>query len=433
MADVIATPAPPATPKIVPAAKPTSTSGAAPPSGRGVINVVPPPVEPVKPKPASATERMFDELRKRAKPTEGEATPTTPPAQPTPPEAPEGEPGEVEPGEASLETPATTEKPITPEQRKKESPWKLLDQMKQRAIRAEQEILETRKLVVDEATRKTEMEKLSTFEKRNKELEDHIRYVDYSKSQEFKEKHQAPYEKSWSRAMSELKELTIEDPSTGASRAVGPQDLLELVNLPLGKAREKANATFGDFADDVMAHRKEIRGLFDSQAQALEEARTQGSEREKESAQQSERQRTEVTKQIGEQWAKFNEEAAKDEKVGRYFSASEGDEDGNTSLNRGFDFVDKALSQNPMDPKLTPEQRSDIVKMHAAVRNRAAAFGRMRSRLEASQAKIAELQKELSQYAGTEPPTGGTSLITAPGGSPKASDSVFGALRKMAR
>ena len=66
--------------------------------------------------------------------------------------------------------------------------------------------------VVPEQERTALTARVEKAEARAKELEDHIRYVDYEKSTEFKEKFDAPYVASWERAMSELSEITVTDP-----------------------------------------------------------------------------------------------------------------------------------------------------------------------------------------------------------------------------
>ncbi|OLE10694.1 MAG: hypothetical protein AUG89_11565 [Acidobacteria bacterium 13_1_20CM_4_56_7] len=409
-------------------------SGVAPPSAGKVINVVPQPIEPAPPPaPGSAREKLFSDLRKKAKPAAEEppspksdtkekpATPVPAPKQDKPPSP--DDPEEPAPGEG---TPSPA--PLTPEQQKKVSPWKLVEQFKERYAKAEARILELEGKVPTEANQK----QIESAQTRLKELEDEIRYVNYSKSEEFKTKYQQPYEKAWSRAMSELKELTVADAS-GNQRAVTAEDLMQIVNLPLGKAREAANAIFGDFADDVMAHRKEIRNLFEAQNTALDEARKTGAERDKQRAEQAQKHQSEVAKQIASDWDKFNKEAASHETYGKYFSPVEGDSDGNTRLEKGFELVDKAFAQNPMDPRLTPEQRAAVIRTHAVVRNRAAAFGRLVSRNQSLESKVAELTKELEQFKQSSPPTGGGAPAPTNGQPTSAWESVRQGLNKIAK
>lgn len=399
------------------------------PSTAAPINVTPAVVDKgpqaPPPKPGSAKSRMFDDLRKKAG-MEEEVKPAVTKTE-TVTESPETT--------TEVEQTTTTEAPetkTTPAPKGKVSPWKLVDEHKAARLKAETELAELRKAMVDPAKVKETEERSAKIEARAKELEEHIKYVDYSKSAEFKDKYQQPYEDAWKRWMGELGELTVQDPASGESRNIQPQDLLELVNMPLQKAREQAVASFGDFADDVMSARKEIRGLFDSQSKALEEARKGGTEREARQQQAMQAQREAMGKEIGGLWKQYNEAAAADENFGKLFKPVEGDEEGNTRLKKGYELADKAFSVNPLDPRLTPEQRKEVVQLHAAIRNRSAAFGRLAFQNQKALKEIESLKAELNKFKGSKPGAGeGTherpDTVTA-----TAKDKVFGALRQLA-
>jgi len=65
---------------------------------------------------------------------------------------------------------------------------------------------------------------------------------------------------------------------------------------------------------------------------------------------------------------------------------------------------------------------------------RAAGFGVVKHRLDKATKRITELEKELSQYKETSPPTGGTSgPSTTPVQTGKAWDSIRSGLQKIAR
>ncbi len=316
---------------------------------------------------------------------------------------------------------------------KKPSPWKLLEQYKTKYTEAEKQILELKNSVVPEAERTAMTTRMQQAEKRAQELEDEIRYVNYAKSQEFQDKHQKPYEQAWQRAMSELHELTITDPSNQQTRAVTANDLMELVNLPLGKAREVADAVFGNFADDVMAHRKEIKSLFESQSMALEEAKKTGAERESKRKQDYQNMYGTVSKQTQEIWQKVNADMLADPKIGEYFKPKEGDTEWNYSLTKGFQLVDQAYAENPMDPRLTPEQRKEVIARHAAVRNMAAGWRPLRRQVKKLQGQVKELEGELKKYKESTPAAGGTSQVSTISKPGSNRDSMYAALQKMAK
>jgi len=415
-----------------PPSAPPSSVGSAVPSGRGEINVgsdgsiggapaaprTPATPKPAKPaeaaKPAvhvpTAREKMQQSLIDKIKPgTRVDAAPETPTPDAT--TGAEDADAAEEPAEAA-EAPETPEAPTEPAKageaapKGKVNPWKLLDEHKTARANAEKEIAELKKLVPNAELRKQEIAEIEQIKTRNKELEDEIRYVNYQKSPEFKDKYQVPYEKAWSKAMNELKEITVQD-ADGRERPVAPQDMLDLVNAPLGKARELANTMFGDFADDVMAHRKEIKNLFEAQATALEEARTKGAEREQKQAEESKTRHEAMIGQINETWKKAIESSSKDEQNGKFFTPVEGDQEGNLRLSKGYEIVDRAMSEfrKISDPSLSREDRAKMIERQVAVRNRAAAYGRMKHIITQREARIAELEKELAQFKGSTPET----------------------------
>lgn len=340
--------------------------------------------------------------------------------------SPVGDSDEAEPSEDEITAKAA--------EKGKNNPWKLLkaEQAKRKAVERERE--EVRKLIADEPARKAEVERLAKAEQRAKELEDHIRFVDYEKSAEFAEKHHKPYEAAWERGMSELQGVEVVNPQTGEARPFSAQDMLQLLNMPLTKARELANEMFGDMADDVMAQRKEIRTMFDQRARALDDARKNGSEREKARMAEAERTQSKVNEEVSKTWRMLNEESLKDPSNAQYFTPKEGDDEWNSRLEKGYELVDKAFGVNPMDPRLTSDERKEAIRKHVAIRNRAAAYGALKARDAANAQRIAELEAELAEYRGTTPETGGSEEQgEAPVVGSKARQRVFGALHKLAK
>lgn len=384
------------------------------------------------PKPGSAMDRMRQSLRKAAH-VEEETPPAVTPKTKTQ-EAPVGDQPEAQAKEEGAppneSPPEKTEAPTSPADKKKLSPWKLVDEHKAARLKAETELAELRKTMADPAKLKELEEKASTYEKRAKELDDHIKYVDYTKSSEFVDKYQKPYEAAWQKAMADLGELTVAG-ENGQERPLAPADLLALVNMPLQKAREQAEAAFGNFADDVMAARKEIRGLFDAQSRALEEAKKLGSERIAAMQKQQKEAQEAVHKEISNLWTEANQSAVKDETYGKFFKPIEGDEEGNTRLQRGYEMADRAFTINPTSPGLTSEQRAEVVRLHAAIRNRAAGFGRLAYQNSKLEAEIATLKAELGKYKGAQPGAG-SPPPQAQAGPANTREDVFSALRKLA-
>jgi len=389
----------------------TSHTPAAPVSADKIANAVVPPrqASSVKPPVSGETtapkviddgkkpsEKLFENLRKKAEGNEQDM------------EKAMGQKPAVETAD-----PNAAVKPAVTEEKKKVNPWKVIDEHKAARLKLEAEVADLKKIVANPETRKQEVERITAVEKRNKELEEAIKFVDYSKSKEFKEKFQEPYEKAWSRAMSELKELTVADPNTGDERSMAPSDLLDLVNLPLLKAREKAEELYGSAVNEVMAYRKEIRGLYEQQNQALEQARKAGVEKSSQDQAQRTERMTAIQTEVNKHWDEANKSFLANETTGEFFKNVEGDDEINSRLEKGYQFVDETMSMNPMNPELTAEQRVEAVKRHAALRHRAAAFGRMRMEVEKLRKSFAEMKVKLSQFEKSVPSFGGDSKQAA--------------------
>ena len=359
--------------------------------------------------------------------------PTTPAAptepNPTTPTEPEEPTDPAEPTEPNEPTPTTE-----PEKGKtKANPWKLLKEREAELADLQAKLSDTRKLIPDEVARKTEIERLTAAEKRAQELDAEIKFVNYRKSSEFKEKYEKPYEEAWVRAMAELSELEVVDAESGETRKPVARDLWEVVNAPLIKAKQIATEKFGEFADEVMAHRKEVRRLYDEQSAALKRAESEAVQRDQKLHQQYETVTKELHQFAKETWEKANEASVADPENGRFFKPLEGDEERNSVLQKGYELVDTSSRENPLDPALTPEQRASIVKKHVAIRNRAAAYGVIKHEFKKLQAQLSEVQEKLKQYESSTPGTEGGVRPSAVPTHVRASDRVFAKLRSLAK
>lgn len=405
------------TPAPAPSVPASTVAPPIPPPVQPTPGAVVPGEKPAAPPRRKAMDAMRDELRKRA--TIGEVS-TTPPAQ-------------VEP--AAAETPAPAAETVTPTPKEgkgeKVNPWKLVENYKQKLSEAEKQIADARTGSLAEQERQALTKRAADAEARIKQFEDDLAFTNYQKSEEFQKKHQQPYEAAWKRAMAELSEIEVEDDS-GQPRPATANDMLELVNLPLQKARERAEALFGDFAEDAMAHRKEIRRLFDEQTAALEDARKNSATRAKQMAEQHQAEAKALGESIRKTWDSANSELKTDQELARFFNEREGDEEFNSRLKKGFELADQAFSENPLKPGLKPEERQAIVRRHAAVRNRAAAFGAMRHTITQLESKVSALEKELAQFKESEPGQGDGQTHAAPQVPASAMDRMRQELRKKA-
>lgn len=299
----------------------------------------------------------------------------------------------------------------------KVNPWKLVDEHKSHRAKLEQENAELKKLIPNVEQRKSELAEMESVKKRNQELEQHIQFVDYQKSEEFQTKYKAPYESQWKTSMAELKGVLVET-ETG-ERELAAQDIVDLVNMPKLQARQIANERFGEFANDVMAERDKIRSSWDAQQKALDEAKTRGTTKSQE-VMKAQREAYEKTNgEVHEIYQKAIDSISKDPSVAPYISQRDGDSKHNELLTKATSLVDEAFSTNPLDPALTPKQRESIVKKHAAVRFRAIGYGVVKRDLVSERAAHAETKRRLAEYEGTVPNRGGSEPVAqaANGGS----------------
>jgi hypothetical protein len=399
------------------------------------------PATPAAPaKPGSTKESIFKDLEKRVKPDSQTSAKADQPSKPAKepdeqgkaakPAAPVEVSEEEEPpaGDSPVGDKAV---PATDPKKGKVSPWKLVEEYKAKLAAAEAKVLETEKRAIPEDKWKATTETLTAKEKRLAELEEEIKFVNYQKSEPYK-KMQAEYEGAWSRAVSSLSEIQVETDG-GNSRPMNAEDILELVNATDVKAKKLAIEKYGDMEGLVMQHRDKIRQLFEHQASEEQKARSEGSEREKAHTEKQQREFGELAGVVKETWSKANSDITADPKYGKFFTPVDGDEQGNQRLAKGFELADRAFSENPTAPGLTKEQRQEIVKRHAAVRNRAAAFGKLVYMNQQKDAQIAELKKLVDEYKGSEPDTSGSKPNGGNGEKRTTMSTVMDDLRKRAK
>lgn len=417
------------------------------------VGTIPPPVKPFSDRPDSAKSKMLERMKARSTPQKaGDVTPPTdtkkpvtevtkPPATP---EVPDPEPQDKPDDENLLDEDITTpmaeqkkeegkspvdEGKTTPEDPKnpkaKINPWKLADEHKAARAQLEKELVELKKLVPNTEARKAEMAEIEAIKKRNEELEQHIKYAEFKESKEYKDTYEKPYVDQWKQSMQTLHGLTVMDDEGGA-RNVEPADILQVVNEPSAiLARKKAIEMFGEeYAQDVMTERDKIVTLHNKRVAAEDQARKEGSERFNKLSKAHQEAYEKLNSEVGDTYQRAVLSIKSNPANKEFFDNIEGDEEANVKLAKGYELVDQAFKQNPMDPTLTSEQRKSITKLHAAIRHRAAGFGRAKYLLVKERARSAELEKKLAQYENTVPnrgPAPSTSSAPVNGGGSKMS------------
>lgn len=262
-----------------------------------------------------------------------------------------------------------------------------------------------KELETSPADTKPLQEKLSALEKRNQELERHIAFVDYSKSTEFQQKYEQPFNEAWARAVRDFSQLSVRVPD-GVDDLEQPKfklrpatadDLLALAQMPLSQMDEQAEAMFGRSHARVINHVEKIRELYAVKEKALADAQKTASERATTTQAQT-RAQTEATVKAFEDTTK-----AIVTKYPAIFGPDESDPKGNTLLQRGFAEVDRMFrpTQETM-PKTTQE----AIELHARIRLKAANHDRLALRLKNLRAELEETKKALAEYEQSEPTAG---------------------------
>ena len=408
-----------------------------------------PPITGAKPTPeapAKPSERgsFYDRLAKSATTGEHEPEITPTPVQDPPAESdPNAEPERTEPGPEPAPEPQKPAAEIDPKtgKPKKANPWKLRDEERAARIKVEQEFENFKKNILPDQDRTQLTERLTKAEARAKELEDHIRYVDYQQSSDFKEKFEQPYVDAWQAAFSDLAEIPINDPVQGP-RAVTEADMWDIINLSLPEATRVAKEAFGeDFYQTVLGHRKEIKKMLGERNKALENAKKTGGERIKQLQDQRQAQTQAVAKEVSAIHKELTDVVMNDPKNGQYFKpipVKEGDhptpevKEWNESLEAGYDLAQKAWTQNPLERGITPEEKRRRIEQHVAAYNRIAAFGPLKRKTLRLEATIKRLEGELSQYQESTPGAGGSQSNGRPTAQPSGFDSLRARLQKVA-
>jgi hypothetical protein len=335
---------------------------------------------------------------------------TDPQAPPKPPEkAPEDKaPEEVKPPDAKLDDKAP-EKP-TPDGKPKKPSDYLRDELAKQKARAEALEAEVTKFKTsqpaEDPEKKTLAEKLAAIEKKAKEYEDELRFTNYERSPEFKEKYVKPFNDAYAEAISDIEQMTVpvdlNDPE-GAQRKATKDDLNQIVNLPPQQAGKAAKLLFGEGAQTMMNHRDSVLRTWKAQQNALAEGRKIAEQREKEITENQTKQQAEVQKQNRELRISHEPEflerhkdivLQKDDK-GEWMDAESA-----KLLDQDRSVTDMLFSD---DTKLAPEKK---LALHAEMRNRAVHFGTVLRGYRKAMAELAEANKKIAEYEKSEPQPG---------------------------
>lgn len=253
----------------------------------------------------------------------------------------------------------------------------------------------------EDPEKKTLSERLEAVEKRRAELEDEIKFSAYERSQEYKDTYLAPLERALKSAYQDVAQLNLE--TTDGEKAT-PAHLNTLCRMDLPAAISQSKEWFGDASTEVLAMRRHILELRDQAEGAVEQFRKNGVERERQRSEMSVRQRDEQRKSF---------QHHVDEGIEKHpdlFKASEEDGKGKQLLTRGMALADSIFEGGNGIPP------AELVKIHAAIRNKAGGYDYLAYRWRQGQNRIKELETKLAEYEASDPGEGSGKRV--PKGSP---------------
>jgi hypothetical protein len=294
------------------------------------------------------------------------------------------------------------------------------------------------KLVAKTSQPKPDPEKESLLKSRddwNKtraELENELKFANYERSQEYKDKYQQPFLKAYEQGQKLITALTVKEPDQkdefggiveeGKSRKGTEADWDALMAITDEDAAGKFIADhFGHNAARITVLRDKVLDLHGQMRAAVEDFRKQGGERES----QLRDFLTKQQKETSDRWHAANTHAA--EKYPQYFAPDPADPKGNALLEQGTRLTDLAFGVlDPSDfPKLPQTIQAKLVNgrlppaeltlLHSAIRNRAAAYDRLIYKLNQSEADKKELSEKLAGYEKSEPSRGQTRKVETTG------------------
>jgi len=250
---------------------------------------------------------------------------------------------------------------------------------------------------------KKNKETLEQREKRLAELEEEIRFTNYERSTEYREKYEAPFLDAYAAGRAKVSSFTLTDPGTGEPRQGTEQDFDQLMRITDDNAAaERAAELFGNKAPIVLFHREEALKMNAARVKALDHYRKEGGEREKQRTEQLSKMQREVAT------AFESESKAGVEKYSKWFKPVEGDAKSAEILERGFHFADVAFGKADKDADGNVIRRApaEMAKLHAAIRNKAGGFDHAIYLLNKERATVKQLQEKLKQYEDSGPGPG---------------------------
>lgn len=211
------------------------------------------------------------------------------------------------------------------------------------------------------------------------QLQAEISARDYSRSPEFAEKYEKPWNQAADRAKKVVESLKVIDSDGNPVRdAKWDTDFATIYHMPRSAARQRSKELFGEDAQDVMREYDNLHGLQDQKDTALQEWQKGATEREQKQRAETLMQRQNIQKAFQAVTEKF----ITDDSV---FQIKPDDAENRALWDKSEAIVNKAYFERE---KLSPPE---LVTLDAAIRLRAINEPVLR-------AKVARLEEELADY-----------------------------------
>jgi len=259
---------------------------------------------------------------------------------------------------------------------------------------------------VEEATKSLKAE-MDSIRKNAEELDTEVRYLNYTRSGEYKQKYETPLREAWQTALGDIDGIRVTD-ADGTERDASHHDIMAILNVPVAKAAIIAQETFGPAAPEIMAHRRRLLELTQARDKSISEWKEKGAQREVERSKQVEGRQSRSRELFESQFSDYEKSHP------QLFGREEGDDDGNKLLDESDRLIRIALKGEGVDADMGYEDKVDLItKAQAQVALRARAYGRERLRVIRLQQKVTELEKKVGKVRSSEPGQGeGTSTAT---------------------
>lgn len=240
---------------------------------------------------------------------------------------------------------------------------------------------------------------IEDIRKAREDSETELRFANYVRSGEYKEKYQAPLQAAYHQALQDIKGVQVIDEDGATPRDASAAELKAILEAPsAAKAAQLANEIFGSAAPLVMQHRADILKLENARRTAVEDYKTKGAERERlraEEAQQRQkvvRSRWEdsVNQTVSERPALYAR-PKDDEALGKVW------DDGDKLVKLAF------LGEIPPEVDAGPDPGDLALTAQAEVAARVRGFNVLAHRNVALRREVASLKAALEKVKGSEP------------------------------